>query len=249
MVTQTCDDRSAQPCPQLPASSFSADTKGVPDGKRTFSVVVTDAAGNGRTVVSPPVLVDNYGPPAPTAFTATPRGAGSNVIALTWGDPPNPPAPLAGAMVQLCQSGTCAAPVSAVTEGGGGQAVAPGPGSYELRLWLVDAHGRGGPHNAATTTATVPSSRKSSSRTRITAVVRNGRLHVSGTIASGRRATVTWRSTLRGRTVGHGARVVTIRKHRLAATFRLGSRARRGVARVTIRVGRRVAARARARRT
>lgn len=163
-VTQTCDDRSVRPCPQLPAGSVSVDTTRVPDGQRRFSVVVTDAAGNARSVVSPPVLVNNYRPPAPT------------------------------------------------------------------------------------TTATVPSARKTSRRTKITAVVRNGRLRVTATIARGRRATVRWRSTLRGRSAGHGTRVVTIRKHKLATTFKLGPRARRGVARVTIRVGRRLVARARARR-
>jgi hypothetical protein len=163
-VTQTCDDRSVRPCPQLLAGSVSVDTTRVPDGQRTFSVVVTDAAGNARSVVSPPVLVDNYRPPAQT------------------------------------------------------------------------------------TTATVPSARKDSRRTKMTAVVRNGRLRVTATIASGRRATVRWRSTLRGRSAGHGTRLVRIRKHKLAATFKLGPRARRGVARVTIRVGRQLVARARARR-
>jgi hypothetical protein len=71
-VTQTCDDRSVRPCPQLPAGSLSADTTHVPDGQHTFSVVVTDAAGNTRSVLSPPVLVDNYRPSPPTTTAIVP---------------------------------------------------------------------------------------------------------------------------------------------------------------------------------
>jgi hypothetical protein len=58
---------------------------------------------------------------------------------------------------------------------------------------------------------------------------------------------VSWRSKEGGRSVGAGSRVVTIRKHRVAATFVLSARARRATTRVLIRAGRRIVAHARAR--
>ena len=102
---QACDYGNTPPCPQQPAGALNVDTSRVPDGTHTFSLVVTDAAANSQIATSPPVTVDNYGPPPPT-LTATAQGAGSNVIALSWRNPPAPPAPISRAMVQLCQT-TC----------------------------------------------------------------------------------------------------------------------------------------------
>ena len=70
---QPCDFTSTPPCPQQPAGSLHVDTTRVPDGPRTFALVVTDAAGNSQLATSPPVVVDNNGPPAPT-LTATSQG-------------------------------------------------------------------------------------------------------------------------------------------------------------------------------
>ena len=100
---QACDFSLAQPCPQQPSGSLSVDTRRVPDGPHTFSLVVTDAAGNSQVVTSPPVVVNNYGPPAPSALTATAKGGGSNLIALAWRSPLNPPAPVTSGQVQLCK--------------------------------------------------------------------------------------------------------------------------------------------------
>ena len=58
---QACDFSLAQPCPQQPSGSLSVDTRRVPDGPHTFSLVVTDAAGNSQVVTSPPVVVNNTG--------------------------------------------------------------------------------------------------------------------------------------------------------------------------------------------
>ena len=67
---------------------------------------------------------------------ATAEDDGSNVVALTWRDPANPPAPVARAMVQLCQA-TCGAAKS-VDASGAARVTAPGPGNYSVRLWLID---------------------------------------------------------------------------------------------------------------
>ncbi|MEA2220521.1 MAG: hypothetical protein QOJ35_3147 [Solirubrobacteraceae bacterium] len=250
-AVQPCDFTLAQPCPQQPSGSLGADTLRVPDGPHTFSLVVTDAAGNSQVATSPPVVVDNYGPPPPGALTATPKGGGSNVVALAWRNPASPPAPVTAAQVQLCQS-ACPAPMT-VGSTGAAQITAPGPGLYTVRLWLLDGQGRGGPHNAALASVTVPpasagGNSNTARRTRVTAVLKGRRLRVSGTIASSGRVRVSWRSKLRGHTVGSGSRVVTIRAHALSATFTLSRRARRGTTRVAVRSGGRIIAQARARR-
>ena len=45
-VAQACDFTTSPPCPQQPAGTLNVDTSRVADGTHTFSLVVTDAAGN-----------------------------------------------------------------------------------------------------------------------------------------------------------------------------------------------------------
>jgi hypothetical protein len=153
--SQSCDFAVQPPCPQSPDATLHVDTTKVPDGTQAFRLVVTDAAGNGQVVTSPPVTVDNLGPPPPVGLTAA-ATVGSNALALSWSNPANPPAPVTGAMAQLCST-SCSAP-SSVNAFGGAQLTTPGPGVYVARVWLVDAAGRGGAHNAASAAVTVPSS-------------------------------------------------------------------------------------------
>ncbi|MBA3749232.1 MAG: hypothetical protein H0W96_17310, partial [Solirubrobacterales bacterium] len=248
-----CDFSASPPCPQQPAGSLSVDTSRVADGAHTFSVVVTDPAGNSQIATSPAVVVDNNGPPAPT-LTATAKGDGSNVIALSWRNPPSPPAPITKAMVQLCRT-TCPAATSIGTSGAA-QLTAPGPGLYSVRLWLLDTQGRGGDHNAALTSVTVPAGSSttpgpgSAKRSKITAVLKGRRLRVSGTIKRTGRVRVSWRSKIGSRTVGHGTRTVTIRNERITVTFMPPARARsrRATTRVAVRAGSRIVTQARARR-
>ncbi|MCA1699542.1 MAG: hypothetical protein LC790_11845 [Actinobacteria bacterium] len=68
-----CDFTLAQPCPQQPTGSLSVDTRRVPDGPHTFSVVVTDAATNSQVATSPTVIVHNNRP----AAASTPTGQGA----------------------------------------------------------------------------------------------------------------------------------------------------------------------------
>jgi hypothetical protein len=247
---QNCDFSLAQPCPQQPSGSLSVDTRRLADGPHSFSLLVSDAAGNTQVVTSPTVVVDNYGPPAPGALTATAKGGGSNVIALAWRNPVNAPAPVTAAQVQLCQE-TCPAAIT-VGSSGAAQVTAPGPGLYTVRLWLLDSHGRGGPHNAVLATVTVPPPEPGvpgAVKTKVTAKLDGRRLRVSGTIARSGRVRVSWRSKVGGRTVGRGSRLVSIRDHRITATFSPPARARRGTIRIAVRVGTRIVAQARARRT
>ena len=246
-AVQSCDFGNVPPCPQQLPGSLSVDTTRVSDGPHTFSLVVTDAAGNTQVATSPTVVVNNGGPPPPAALTATAKGGGSNVVALAWRNPVGAPAPITGGRVQLCQT-TCPAAV-AVGASGAAQVTAPGPGLYTVRLWLVDSQGRGGPHNAALATVTVPPPAGGSSattRTKITARLTGRRLRVAGTVARTGRVRVSWRSKVKGRTVGSGSRVVSVRANRIGLTFTLSSRARRGTVRVAVRAGGRIVGQARA---
>ena len=250
-VRHGCDSTLIVPCPQQPSATLNVDTTRVADGARTFRLVVTDGAGNSQILTSPPVVVDNYGPPPPSGLSATVQ-PGSRTVALAWTNPASPPAPINGAMAQLCSTScTTAVPVNAFATA---QLTAPGPGVYSARVWLLDTAGRGGPHNAASAVLTVPSppplGAPPGSKTHISAVLKGRRLHVSGPITATGRITVSWRSKIRGRTVGHGSRTVTPRKHRLRVTFAIPRRARTHAAtiRVAIRDSRRIVAQARARR-
>ncbi len=151
---ESCDFTETVPCPELEPGQLNVETTRFPDGRAELSLVVSDAAGNTTVVTSPPLVIDNNGPAAPASLTASPIGAGSDVVNLAWSGPVNPPEPVTGAFAQLCQA-TCA-PAVAVSPTGAGQLTAPGPGSYTVRLWLVDSAGKGGPQNAATTAVTVP---------------------------------------------------------------------------------------------
>jgi hypothetical protein len=151
---QSCDYSQTQPCPELPSGSLAVNTSQLHDGTQTVTLLVTNAAGNTATIQSPPLTVDNNGPPAPANLTATPVGAGSDVIDLSWSNPANPPEPVSGAFAQLCQASCGTA--QPLNGSGGAQLTAPGPGTYTIRLWLVDQAGKGSAANAATTSVTVP---------------------------------------------------------------------------------------------
>ena len=151
---ESCDFTEAVPCPQLEPGQLNVETTRFPDGRAELSLVVTDAAGNTSVVTSPPLVIDNNGPAVPASLTASPVGAGSDVVNLAWSDPMNPPEPVTGAFAQLCQA-SCT-PALTVSPTGAAQITAPGPGSYTVRLWLVDSAGKGGPQSAATTAVTVP---------------------------------------------------------------------------------------------
>jgi hypothetical protein len=143
------------PCPQLPTGSLSVNTTALRDGPQTVTLIATNAAGTTTTAQSPTVVIDNNGPPAPTALSAAAIAGSTQAVQLTWSDPLNPPQPVAAAQAQLCQGASCSAPVT-VSSAGAAQLAVPGPGTYGIRLWLTDSAGEGGPGNAATATVTVP---------------------------------------------------------------------------------------------
>jgi hypothetical protein len=150
-----CNFASTSPCPDLPGGSLSVNTLFLHDGLQTLSLLVTNAAGNATTVVSPTVVIDNDGPPAPTSFAASAISGSTSEVQLTWSNPSDPPAPVSFAQAQVCQGNSCGAPVDLSTSGSGELPVS-GPGTYGVRLWLIDIAGRGSASNAATASVTVP---------------------------------------------------------------------------------------------
>ena len=86
---QSCDFTRVPPCSQLPAAVLNVDTTRVADGPHTFTLAATDAAGNSGLVMSPPVVVDNNGPPRPLALNAT-AGGGLEHRRVVVGQPGRP---------------------------------------------------------------------------------------------------------------------------------------------------------------
>jgi hypothetical protein len=210
---ESCDFTQTVPCPQLQPGVLSVDTTRFLDGRGEVALVATDAAGNTTVATSPALIIDNNGPSAPTSFTAS--AAASLVVNLAWSDPPNPPEPVTGAFAQLCQA-TCA-PAVPVSPAGGGQIKAPGPGSYTVRLWLVDGAAKGGPQNAATTAVVVPSPPSTGGKggegqtprpLRLSVRLHNSRLAVAVSVPSGEHGPVTVHLD-----VPHGRRLTFVARH------------------------------------
>ena len=86
-----CRDDRMPPCPQALRGTIDVDTRLVPDGGRRLRLLVTDAAGNARTVEAATVQVANQPrvdtPPGPGAGS----GAGATVTAPAAPAPPAPP--------------------------------------------------------------------------------------------------------------------------------------------------------------
>jgi hypothetical protein len=209
-LSETCDFSQAQPCPQLPSGSLSVDTTRLSDGAQTISLFATNAAGITASAQSPPLVIDNNGPPPPIGFVATPAGGGSNTVRLAWTNPARPPEPITAGYAQLCQT-SCGSPTSVGTSGAG-QVIAPAAGAYTVRLWLTDSQGRGGPANAATTTATVSPSGNGpvgGSRLRISHRLRGRRLTITVRLPAGTKGRITVSLDL-----PRGKRLTLLARHR-----------------------------------
>jgi hypothetical protein len=239
---ESCDFTQTVPCPQLQPGVLNVDTTRFADGHSQVSLVVADAAGNTTVATSPVFVVDNNGPATPTSLTASAAGASSNVVNLAWSDPVNPPEPVTEALAQLCQA-TCA-PAVAMSPSGAGQITAPRPGSYTVRLWLVDSAGKGGSQNAATAAVTVPSPSSSGNKSggqhtlrplRVTEHVHGDRLTVTVDVPSGEHGPVSIHLDIpRGKQLVFAARHVVKPRHGIARTVFVLSRRARGAGKLVL---------------
>lgn len=153
-----CNDTDPQPCPlSTGPQTLTLNTTQLADGTHTLSLVAVDAAGNHSTIASKQITVDNTPPAPPVGLSATATTPGGSTFTASWSDPPGQVAPIASATIQVCPAGggTCGAPTTAPAAGPATVTV-PGPGSWTLAVWLIDAAGNSSQANAAYTTLTVP---------------------------------------------------------------------------------------------
>jgi hypothetical protein len=234
--TAPCSFTFAQPCPSSTGEqTLTLPTTQLSDGTHTLTLVATDAAGNQSTVASQEITVENSAPPPPVGLSATATQAGGSTFMATWSDPTGQLAPITGALYQVCPasgSGSCSAPASAPAAGPATVTV-PGPGSWSIAVWLINAAGNASPANAAHTSVVVPPS--SSDGTGHSATVTTPTIHVTETLRgrelvvhvsgpSSGRVRVGFTGRLRGRTVASGAKTVALRHGRLTVMFKLGPR-------------------------
>lgn len=240
---EPCSYTQAVPCPQLQPGVVNLNTATLPDGPAQLTLTVTDAAGNATSATSPALIIDNNGPPAPVGLAANAVGGGSKVVDLRWSNPPSSPAPVTAAYAELCQA-SCGTPVS-VSPSGSATITVPAPGTYVIKVWLVDGTGKGGIQNAASATVSVPpgpgetpGDKKGTGapQLRLKAQLRHKRLKVSIVMPMGERGAV---KILLGRRQGGHVHVLkrhTVKpRHGIARTvFVLAKRVRRASAVILI---------------
>ena len=155
----TCNWTAATPCSLRPGA-LGFDSQVVADGVHTLVVKARDSAGNWAST-SRLVHLDNTAPPGPLDLTVT-GGEGwrnRNSFALEWQNPPQGGlAPINGVVYAICAP---AAPLdnfsSCLTGSRTGVNVrgltglhVPGPGHWQLRVWLRDAAGNADASTART---------------------------------------------------------------------------------------------------
>lgn len=234
--TAPCNFTFAQPCPPSTGSqTLSLPTTQLSDGKHTLTLVASDAAGNQSNVASEEITVDNAAPLPPVGLSATPTQTGGSTFTVTWSDPQGQLAPITGALYQVCPasgSGSCSTPAAAPAAGPATVTV-PGPGSWSIAVWLIDAAGNASPADAAHTNVVVPPSSSGGSgsehsgtapKIHVTETLRGRELIVHVTGPANGRVRVGFTGRLRGRIVASAAKTVALRHGRLTVRFRLGPR-------------------------
>jgi hypothetical protein len=230
----SCNFTFVQPCPAATGGqTLTLPTPRLSDGTHALALVAVDAAGNRSTVASQQITVDNNPPAAPIGLAAAATKAGGSTFTATWTDPSGQVAPITTATYQVCPasgSGACGAATAAPATGPT-EVTVPGPGTWNLAVWLSNAAGNGTPANAAHVTLTVPPSSSGGSGGSTTKAT----IHVSETLsgrqlivhvrgpASGK-VRVSFTGRLHGRTVASGARTVALKHGKLTAIFKLGPR-------------------------
>ncbi len=144
--TNSCDYTLRAPCPPAKVDERFATQGFGGDGDHALSMRAVDAAGN-VAETSRTVHVDNTAPSAPEALSVS-GGDGwrkSNAFDVSWVNPRATGAPLAAARWSLCRDGSSADCVTGRQSGGDLTALShvavPGPGAWNLRVWLEDAAG------------------------------------------------------------------------------------------------------------
>jgi hypothetical protein len=158
-----CNYSAAVPCP-AGIQTLSVPTAGLADGAHTVGAEAVDASGNPAAVVGT-IWTDNTPPTQPLEVKL--EGAAGwradETVKLSWTNPAQAAAPIAGAIYRLCPSvaenasaDTRAAAekrcVQGTRSGTGLQEIddleLPDPGMWDLKLWLIDSAGNQQPASA-----------------------------------------------------------------------------------------------------
>jgi len=231
----SCDFTFPRPCRTSTGTQrLSVPTTELADGMHVVGLVATDAAGNKSALSSEQIVVDNNAPAAPLGLTATPTQPGGSTFLATWSEPPGQVSPIAAATYQLCSvaGGPCGLATAAPASGPVTVKV-PGPGSWDLGVWLSDVAGNGSFANAAHTILTVVASKpgqpngsistgKPTIRVSERLVLRKLVIYVRGSGKGNVRVSFTAR--LGGKLVASGARTAGLKSGRLSIAFKLGRR-------------------------
>jgi hypothetical protein len=138
-----------QPCPAGRTGDWAVDTARLPDGGRHLHLSAVDAGGT-RTQRTVAAYVDNGAPGSPTAVALAGGDAwrAASDFRLTWTNPGGQHAPISRARWRACRvdvpDGECAS--GARSETGiqtSGPIELPGPGAWDVGVWLEDSVGNG----------------------------------------------------------------------------------------------------------
>jgi hypothetical protein len=164
-VSRGCDFSQKVPCPNG-GSLLDIPLAGITDGPHTVSAQSVDAAGNVGGSAGATIYVDQTPPSQPTAISVAngPGFRSANAFDVSWKNPPQNLAPIAGAVFRLCPTvaanadsqSTAKAQAACVQGSRAGTNLSeikdlklPGPGSFDLKLWLLDSAGNQQPASAA----------------------------------------------------------------------------------------------------
>ncbi len=148
-------DATLKTCPDWPGAALDVATgTGVSDGKHRLTLEAVDRGGNTGSI-SRDVLIDNTAPAAPLDLAVS-GGDGwrsTNGFMITWTNPEQDAAPIAGANYRLCPAS--GDPAACISGSKGGRDVSkieklevPKPGDWTLSLWLRDEAGNARPETA-----------------------------------------------------------------------------------------------------
>jgi hypothetical protein len=146
---RSCNYSSKTPCPNG-GGTLSVDTSGMSDGRHQLTVQAIDTADNAADATQT-VNIDNTPPVSPAAAAVQGADAwrSANSFDVTWMNPPQSAAPIAGALYSLCPEANPPTATRGCVRGSrnGSRLTGitglrvPSEGAWRMRLWLRDAAG------------------------------------------------------------------------------------------------------------
>lgn len=217
-----CDYGRPVPCSNQAAAVTAVDLRGLPDGQHAVQAQAEDASGNIGSSTAQTINVDNTAPLAPmrTRLTGGPGWRAANNFTVAWSNPPQSFAPIAGVSYRLCPQGQpetsprCASGSLASPDISRLAFKVPGPGAWDMRLWLVDAAGNGAAENGVTVRGLgLLAGRKGRSAAHLTVGRRHGRRLTRGPrVALGHRVKIVGRLSAGRRRKGIRRKLLVYRR-------------------------------------